>query len=124
VPFSERTWDELVSDWSAGLDHVPLGHMVAIAQSVIESGCASRLAATSSMYDLIVTERPVPEPPYTVVIVRSPVSVKPPAPGMVVIEHTSLTGRTDRIERPVAEAVPLFWRFMFEKFGVWAALDR
>jgi hypothetical protein len=98
--------------------------MVAIVQSVIESGCATRLAGTTSMYDPLVAERPIPEPPYTVVIVRSPVSMRPPAPGMVVVEHTSLTGRTDRIERPVAEAVPLFWRFVFEKFGVSAVLDR
>lgn len=83
-----------------------------------------RLAAASSMYDLIVTERPILEPPYTVVIVRSPVSVMPPPQGMVVIEHTSLSGWTDRIERPVAEAVPLFWRFMAEKFGVSPARGR
>jgi hypothetical protein len=29
-----------------------------------------------------------------------------------------MTGRSNRIERPVDEAVPLFWRFMIEKFGV------
>jgi hypothetical protein len=38
--------------------------------------------------------------------------------GCVLIEHLSITGRNDRIERPVAEAVPLFWRFLVEKFGV------
>jgi hypothetical protein len=122
TPLNERSWEELVRDWSARLDGAPIGHMVAIIESVIESGCTSHLVAASSMYDLIVAERPIPEPPCTVVIVRSPVSVKPPAQGMVVIEHTSLTGRTDRIERPVAEAVPLFWRFMAEKLGVSATL--
>jgi hypothetical protein len=44
--------------------------------------------------------------------------VRPPAAEKVVIESCSLTGRIDRIERPVAETVPLFWRFMIEKFGV------
>jgi hypothetical protein len=29
-----------------------------------------------------------------------------------------VTDRNDRIGRPVADAVPLFWRFMIEKFGV------
>ena len=47
--------------------------------------------------------------------------MRPPPAGMVAIEHTSLTGRTDHVERPVGEAVPLFWRFMAEKFGVVAA---
>jgi len=35
-----------------------------------------------------------------------------------VIEEMSLTGHRDLIERPAAEAVPLFWRFMIEKYGV------
>jgi hypothetical protein len=30
----------------------------------------------------------------------------------------AVTGRNDRIERQVDEAVPLFWRFVTEKFGV------
>ena len=37
---------------------------------------------------------------------------------MVVIEHESATGHLDRIERPSGEAVPLFWRFVIEKFGI------
>jgi hypothetical protein len=36
----------------------------------------------------------------------------------VLIEQQSLTGHDDRIERLASEAVPLFWRFMIEKFGV------
>ena len=51
-------------------------------------------------------------------VVRSAVAVRPPAAGKVVIESSSVTGRIDRIEPPVAETVPLFWRFMIEKFGV------
>jgi hypothetical protein len=89
----------------------PVGHLVAVAESVIATGVATQLAAASSMYALIVAERPIPEPPYSVVFVRSAVSVRPPAPGKVVIEHCSLTGRVDRIERPIADTVPLFWRF-------------
>jgi hypothetical protein len=52
------------------------------------------------------------------VVVRSAVSVRPPAAEKVVIESCSLTGRIVRIERPVAETVALFWRFMIEKFGL------
>lgn len=32
-------------------------------------------------------------------------------------ERGSATGRDDRIERSADEAVALFWRFVFEKFG-------
>jgi hypothetical protein len=35
--------------------------------------------------------------------------------GHVLIEHLSVTGHDERIERPVTEAVA--WRFMIEKFG-------
>jgi hypothetical protein len=40
------------------------------------------------------------------------------APVASLIEQQSLRGHDDRIERPAGEAVPLFWRFMIEKFGV------
>lgn len=70
------------------------------------------------MHDLVVVDTPIPEPPFEVVVVRTPGSLHPPRAGKVLVEHVSLTGHDDRIERPVAEAVPLFWRFMAEKFGV------
>jgi hypothetical protein len=43
--------------------------------------------------------------------------------GMVVVEHLSVTGRHDRITRPMLEAVPLFWQFMIEKLGVHPTLS-
>lgn len=118
-PFIERPWDELADVWSErARSGVPVAHLVAIVESVIAAGAATQLAAASSLYDLIVVDRPIPEPPHSMVIVRSPVSVRPSAAGKVVIEHCSLTGRIDRIERPTSDAVPLFWRFMIEKFGI------
>ena len=57
-------------------------------------------------------------PSYGVVAVRAPSSLHPPPDGQVLIEEMSVSGHNDRIERPVAEAVPLFWRFMIEKYGV------
>jgi hypothetical protein len=63
------------------------------------------------MTDLIVTSRPISEPPLDVVTVRH-------AHGSIVIEHVTHTGRNDRIERPARDGVALFWRFMIEKFGV------
>jgi hypothetical protein len=56
------------------------------------------------------------------VFVRAPnTPVSRAQPEHVLIEHVSLTGHDDRIERPAVDAVPLFWRFMSEKFGVTSA---
>lgn len=99
-------------------EHEEFRHMEAIVRSVLDSDAADRLAAYTSMHDLIVVDVPIPEPPYGVVTVRAPDSLHAPSVGQVMIEHMSVTGHNDRIERPVAEAVPLFWRFMIEKYGV------
>jgi len=85
---------------------------------VLDCDAAERLAAYTSMHDLIVVDVPIPDPPYGVVAVRAPGSIRSPRSGHVLIEEMSLTGNNDRIERPVDEAVALFWRFMIEKFGV------
>lgn len=70
------------------------------------------------MHDILVVLRPIPDPPYNIVAVRAPGSMRPPHAGAVRIEHLATTGRNDDIERPVDDAVPLFWRFMIEKFDV------
>lgn len=89
-----------------------------IVKSVMASNQARALAACTSMHDLIVVPTPIAEPPYGVVAVRAPGSLYEPGRGMVRIEHLSPTGHNDVIDRPVAAAVPLFWRFMIEKFGI------
>ena len=89
-----------------------------IVKSVLASDQTAALAACTSMHDLIVVPTPLPEPPYGVVAVRAPGSLHRPATGFVRIEHLSTTGQNDVIDRPVIDAVPLFWRFMIEKFGV------
>jgi hypothetical protein len=65
-------------------------------------------------------KRPLPtESPIDVVIVKSPSSHRGYAtPGWVVTEHLSTTGLDDQIARPSDQAVPLFWRFMAEKFAI------
>jgi hypothetical protein len=98
--------------------HEGFRHMEAIVRSVLDSGAADRLAAYTSMHDLIVVAVPIPEPPYGVVAVRAPSSLHPPPDGQVLIEEMSVSGHNDSIVRPVVEAVPLFWRFMIEKYGV------
>jgi hypothetical protein len=98
--------------------HPPFAYLVEIVDSVIEGDRESRLAASTSMHDLWVAAVPVQEPPLDVIVVRAPGSLYEPAAGNVLIDHLAVTGRNDRIERPAAEAVPLFWRFVIEKFGV------
>ncbi|MET8250096.1 hypothetical protein [Micromonospora sp. NPDC005197] len=117
--FEEVPWPEIaVRFHDFAEQHPDFEHMAAIVDSVLACDGASRLAGLTSMHDLVVAARPVPEdPPVEVVIVRSPSSGLI-GPGAVLIEHRSTSGRDDVIARPSEEAIPLFWRFMIEKFGV------
>ena len=118
-PFHARDWNDIHRTMDEmAMKHEEFRHMEAIVRSVLDSEAVDRLAAYTSMHDLIVVDVPIPEPPYGVVAVRAPGSLRPPRDGQVLIEEMSVTGHNDRIERPVAEAVPLFWRFMIEKYGV------
>jgi hypothetical protein len=65
--------------------HEEFRHMEAIVRSVLDSAAADRLAAYTSMHDLIVVDVPIPEPPYGVVAVRAPGSLHPPRDGHVLI---------------------------------------
>ena len=117
--FRPRAWADIDSQFAAfAAKHPGFAHMSAIVVSVRSSKAEDRLAAFTSMRDLMVVARPIPEPPYDLVAIRAPSSLHPPVSGSVLIEHLSVTGRNDRVERPVSESVPLFWRFMIEKFGV------
>ena len=89
-----------------------------IVASVVESEAASELGYATSMWDLIVTPIPVVSLPVDVVVVRGESGVGKVRPGHVRIEHLPLVGLEDSIERPVSEAVPLFWRFIREKYGI------
>jgi hypothetical protein len=93
-------------------------YLVEIVDSVLTSGLTGSLAATTSMHDLIVAALPLIEPPFDVIAVRAPGSLREPPPGQVLMEHLTPTGHDDRITRPAVEAVPLFWRFVIEKFGL------
>jgi hypothetical protein len=118
-PFRQRPWVEIDAFLEGMADRDPnFAHMSDIVKSVLACDRTAELAACTSMHDLVVVPTPVPDPPYGVVIVRAPSSLQRPPFRHVVIEHLSTTGYNDRIERPVDEAVSLFWRFMIEKFGV------
>ena len=91
-------------------------HMSAIVTSVLQSDGTSTLAGCTSMHDLYVVATPIPTH-WSAVQVCAPNTTFLKR-GMVRIEHLSAGGRLERIERPVADSVPLFWRFIKEKFGV------
>lgn len=117
--FDAAAWGEIAARFQQrAAEHPEYRHMADIVDSVLAYGGEQRLAGLTSMHDLVVTARPVPEsPPIEVVIVRAPWSDHTGADD-VFIEHRSTTGHDDRILRASDEAVPLFWRFMIEKFGV------
>jgi hypothetical protein len=119
-PFRQDPWVD-IAEFLGGIAerNPPFQHMADIANSVIDSQSTELLAAFTSMHDLMVVATPIPEAPVDLVAVRAPGSLHPASrDGLVLIEHLTVTGNNDRIERPVAEAVPLFWRFMIEKYGV------
>ena len=117
--FRPRRWSE-IREFLAGMAnrHAQFAYLVEIIDSVIDGGRESQLAAMTSMHDLWVASMPIREAPLDVIVVRAPGSPYEPAAGNVAIEHLAVTGRNDRIERQAAEAVPLFWRFVVEKFGL------
>jgi hypothetical protein len=96
-------------------------YLAEIVNSVRGSEAADLIVGRTSMHDLFVAEAPATEPPFDVLIVRAPGSLREAPVGRVVIEHESLTGHDDKIERPVDDAVPLFWRFLLEKWDVKSA---
>lgn len=119
-PFQQEPWADIAA-FLGGIAarNPPFQHMADIVNSVIDSQSTDLLAAFTSMHDLMVVATPVPEAPVDLIAVRAPGSLHPASrDGLVLIEHLTVTGNNDRIERPVAEAVPLFWRFMIEKYGV------
>jgi hypothetical protein len=116
--FTPMAWTDIAARLGdLARDQPEFAHMADIVASVLACGGADRLAGHTSRHDLVVTPRPVPEPPIETVVVRAPSSGRV-GPGAVLIEHRSRTGHDEWIARPAGEAVDLFWRFMIEKFGV------
>lgn len=117
--FSVRPWGE-IEDFYRGIapTHVNFQAILEIVESIVASQRADQLAAHTSMHDLAVRPHPVHEGGSDFVAVRASGTFAPFGavdPGNTAIEHVSGTGNDDRLIRPVADAVPLFWRFMIEK---------
>lgn len=113
--FGLESWDDV----KARLAAFGAGHIIGVVESIESELPPGTLIGTSLMGgDLVVRPLPVPDSPYDVIAVRGPSSLRAAPRGMVAIEHVSVTGRDDRVERQIGETIPLFWRFMIEKFGV------
>ncbi|MBF6182468.1 hypothetical protein [Nocardia otitidiscaviarum] len=117
--FHDRPWVEVAERCRVMSDRYPeFQHMTDIVDSILRSGCDQQLAGQTSMHDLIVTTRPISEPPIEEVVVRAPSSLVPVADGTVVIDCLSDRGHANRIAAPVDEAVSLFWRCIATSFDV------
>jgi hypothetical protein len=119
--FSVRPWDE-IEDFYRGIAplSVNLQAVLDVVESVVASQRTDLLAAHTSMHDLYVRPTPLHEGGSDFVAVRASGTFAHlgSVVGSIAIEHVSRTGNDDRLVRPVADAVPLFWRFMIEKWGI------
>jgi len=116
--FTAVAWTDIAARFNnVARGHPEFQYLADIVASVLAWQGADRLAGLTSMYDLVVTARPIPGPPIETVVVRAPASGHV-GPRAVLIEHRSPTGHDEWIVRPSSEAVALFWRFMIEKFDV------
>ncbi|MFT4295175.1 MAG: hypothetical protein QM582_07155 [Micropruina sp.] len=118
--FPGRPWSDIIATYESRLENGALfvSPMLDVARSVVAEQADSQLVGHTSMNDLLVTSLPLGEGPIDHVRVSSRGS------GTVRISHMSFRGRDDDITRPTSEALPLFWRFMIEKYGVHPARDR
>jgi hypothetical protein len=113
--FQPSPWTDIEQRYE---QHAVHSYLLDIVRSVLASDAVDLLAGTTWMWwDLAVVTRPVPEPPLDVIVVRDPYTPFVPA-GLIRIEHRSVNGRDDVIDRPPEDAVRLFWRFVGEKYGI------
>ena len=119
--FSVRPWDEIEDFYrSIAPNHENFQAVLDIVDSIVASRRTDQLAAHTSMHDLCVRPTPVHEGGDDFIAVRASGTFARfgGVAGSIAIEHVSGTGNDDRLVRPVAEAVPLFWRFVIEKWGI------
>jgi hypothetical protein len=114
----------VLREWS-GTSGVYLAHLAIIA-SVTESGMADQFVVGfgQPQQDLRFAVKSVEARFRDSIVVCGLDWRDPPSTGLVRIWHASFTGLADDIERPIAEAVPLFWQFVAEKFGIYPAEHR
>ena len=108
-----KFYERLMSDGATFVEPI-----LAVARSVVEEGADEQIGGHTSMQDLLVTSLPVGPEPFDHVRVSLL-----PRTSSVRISHFSGVGNDDATVRPASDVVPLFWRFMIEKYGVHPARD-
>ncbi len=102
--FHDVPWTEIARRCRVMSDrHPEFQHLTDIADSVLACDADKHLAGLTSMHDLVVTTRPIPEPPIEEVIVRAPGSLVPVQEGTVLIECLPNTSPDDQVVRPPAK---------------------
>lgn len=113
-PIVHDDWDLLLSEYLDGPPFVRASPVTEVVRSITRSPARTELRYTTSMWTLLVSPEPGTPAPVDAVHIRETED----RDGTIVIEHLPLVGIADRIERPAADAVPVFWRFMKEKYGI------
>jgi hypothetical protein len=108
-----KSWEEVVElceRWGRAAESL-------IAKSILASSVRRELWGFVTLDKFVVGEMPRREPPFDCIVITVP------RHDAVRIEHRTHTGHNDVIERPVADATRLFWRFVDEKWGI-RSIDR
>jgi hypothetical protein len=72
-PFIERPWSEIDAFLAPiAVEHPEFSYLVDIVRRVLASDAQDELAGTTSMHDILVVPRPIPDPPYEVIAVGAP----------------------------------------------------
>ena len=119
-PVRPTPWPELRAWYHTVIDDYPdFWYLIEIVRSIETSGVADRLGAFTSMYDLRVAIPPFDEVPVEVICVGDPLNVSvPQVPGSARICFLGHAGLVGDVVCSPGEAVPIFWRFVREQFGL------
>ncbi len=114
--FHSTPWADILE---RTLREASLSYLTPLVHSIAASPAATQLAGALWVNQLAVAEAPVGDAPLDLLIVSAVQEGNADDEvTRVSIVHSTVTGRNDTIERPLDDAVTLFWRFAFEKFGV------
>ena len=111
-PIVHEDWQELLDRYLDGPPLVRASAVTEVVRSIVQSPARTDLRYVTSMWELIVAPAPGSPAPVDAVTVSTPNYPD------VLVAHLPLVGTADRIERPADQAVPLFWRFMKEKYAI------
>jgi hypothetical protein len=116
-PFKARSWPDLRDRfWGLADLHPEQLAAVEIIDSVVNCA-ADRLTGNYTIGGLHVADAAHRDPPYSVITIELYGRGAGGVPA-VAVWHVSTSGLREEIVKPIDSAVPLFWRFVFEKFGL------